>query len=336
MKFNILIISLSCSILYCFLISCSSEKKKAETELNNNYVSSSTVTIANLLPEDDWRAPDTATITNDRSGEMIKYGRELISNTGKYFGPHGIINHNENGMSCQNCHLNAGTKLYANSFSAVFSNYPKFRPRSGTLENLYKRINDCMERSLNGRKIDTLSREMQAMVAYINWVGKDVKKGITPQGASVVDLPFLNRAADPEKGKIVFEKNCITCHGNNGEGKLNDDSITYLYPPLWGSHSYNNAAGLFRLSRLAGFIKYNMPNLKSSFETPVLSDEEAWDVAAHISNMPRPVKKFRGDWPDISKKPVDLPFGPYTDSFSENQHKFGPFSAIKDFYKKNK
>ena len=71
-----------------------------------------------------------------------------------------------------------------------------------------------------------------------------------------------------------------------------------------------------------------MPNLKSSADKPVLTDEEAWDIAAYISSMPRPEKKFSQDWPDISKKPVDHPFGPYADHFSEFQHKYGPFNAI--------
>jgi thiosulfate dehydrogenase len=34
------------------------------------------------------------------------------------------------------------------------------------------------------------------------------------------------------------------------------------------------------------------------------------------------------DWPDISKKPIDHPFGPYADGFSEKQHKLGPFKLI--------
>jgi thiosulfate dehydrogenase len=34
------------------------------------------------------------------------------------------------------------------------------------------------------------------------------------------------------------------------------------------------------------------------------------------------------DWPIISKKPIDYPFGPYADSFSELQHKYGPFQEM--------
>jgi len=289
--------------------------------------------LALLFENDEWVPPDTSALPHDAQGDLIRYGRNLVAATGEYFGPAGKINHFANGMNCQNCHLDAGTKLFANSYSAVFSIYPKFRPRSGTVEHLEKRINDCMERSMNGKKIDSLSNEMRAMVAYINWVGKDVKKGVSPKGASVVDLPYLDRAADPEKGKVAFEKNCVKCHGSDGQGMLNADS-TFQYPPLWGPRSYNTAAGLYRLSRFAGYIKSNMPNLTSSHDKPTLSDEEAWDIAAFVNSMPRPEKKFKGDWPDISKKPVDHPFGPFSDSYPETQHKFGPFKEIADVHKK--
>jgi thiosulfate dehydrogenase len=290
-----------------------------------------TTQVAHLIdtfPSDAWRAPDTASIPNDESGKLIRYGRELVANSSFYFGPHGTVSQKANVMNCQNCHLNAGTKLYANSYCGVYSIYPKFRPRSGTIENVEKRINDCMERSLNGEKLEPNSKEMQAMKAYINWVGKDVEKGISPTGASVVDVPLLYRPADPSRGEYIFKKTCVECHGDDGLGKLNPDSITYQYPPLWGPKSYNTAAGMYRLSRLSGFVKSNMPYQKSSYVQPKLSDEEAWDVAAFINSQPRPDKKFKKDWPDISKKPMDFPFGPYADTFSEYEHKYGPYQEI--------
>jgi thiosulfate dehydrogenase len=67
----------------------------------------------------------------------------------------------------------------------------------------------------------------------------------------------------------------------------------------------------------------------TTFENPVLTDEEAWDVAAYVNSLERPVKVFQEDWPDISKKPFDHPFGPYADSFSQAQHKYGPFGPIR-------
>jgi thiosulfate dehydrogenase len=305
-----------------------------KNDLSETVSKDSTTYRNELLVDDEWKAPDTSTIPHDEKGNLIRYGRDLVVNTSNYFGPHGTINKFSNKLNCQNCHLDAGTKLYGNSFAAVFSIYPKVRPRSGTLEHLERRINDCFERSMNGKKLDSLSREMRAMVSYINWVGKDVKKGTTPKGTSVVDLKFMNRPADPEKGRIAFEKTCTRCHGSDGQGKM-DSTNTIHYPPLWGEFSFNSAAGLYRLSRMAGFIKSNMPYQQSSFENPTLTDEEAWDIAAYINSNPRPVKIFSKDWPDISKKPFDHPSGPFTDNYSETQHKYGPFQPIVEAHKKN-
>ncbi|HQD12842.1 MAG TPA: hypothetical protein PLW43_07860 [Chitinophagales bacterium] len=54
-----------------------------------------------------------------------------------------------------------------------------------------------------------------------------------------------------------------------------------------------------------------------------------------MNSQPRPHKNAPKDWPDISKKPVDHPFGPFSDGFSEQQHKFGPFQPIVDQQKKS-
>ncbi|MEP6612330.1 MAG: hypothetical protein ABJA76_10610, partial [Mucilaginibacter sp.] len=90
---------------------------------------------------------------------------------------------------------------------------------------------------------------------------------------------------------------------------------------------YNDGAGMYRIGNLAGFVKNNMP-FGATYQAPQLSNEEAWNVAAFINSQPRPHFDNSKDWPDISKKPIDLPFGPYADGFSEHQHKFGPFKPI--------
>jgi thiosulfate dehydrogenase len=232
-------------------------------------------------------------------------------------------------MNCQNCHIEAGTRPFGNSFAVVASTFPKFRERSGRIESVEFRINDCMERSLNGKSIDSMSKEMKAMVAYLTWIGKDVKPGMKPIGSGIIEIPFIARAADPQKGQIIFENNCQRCHGKNGEGILFPDSTEYMYPPLWGEHSFNISAGLYRISRLAAFIKYNMPFGPVQLP-PQLSDEDAWDVAAFIISQNRTEKRFSFDWPKIESKPIDYPFGPYADVFSEQQHKYGPFIPIKE------
>ena len=97
---------------------------------------------------------------------------------------------------------------------------------------------------------------------------------------------------------------------------------------MWGNHSYNGVATLYRVGKLAGFIKNNMP-YPVTYSNPVLTDEEAWDVAAFINNNERPIKDYSNDYAsDISKKPYDFPFAPYKDNFSIEQHKFGPYTDM--------
>ncbi len=265
-----------------------------------------------------------------KDGPLIWYGHELVTKTSGYLGPKGTVMHISNGMNCQNCHLDAGTKPWGNNYGAVYTTYPKFRERSGATETIYKRVNDCFERSLNGTALDTASKEMQAIYAYIKWLGEELPKGIKPKGSGIEDLPFMDRAADLSKGKVVYEQKCRSCHGAQGQGVLNMNGNMYQYPPLWGQNSYNNGAGLFRLSRFAGYVKNNMP-FGADYHLPQLSNEEAWDVAAFVNSQPRPMRDLSKDWPTISKKPVDHPFGPYADPFSEQQHKLGPFGPIKEY-----
>lgn len=281
-----------------------------------------------------WVGPslyrDNATLGEERA--LIIYGQDLIAHTSKYLGPKGSVAQITNGMNCQNCHLQAGAKAWGNNYAAVFSTYPKFRDRSGQIETIYKRVADCMERSLNGIAVDSTSREFKAIYAYIKWLGQDVQKNEKPIGSGIEKLPYLDRAADPKKGQIVYTAQCQTCHGANGEGQLAADALEYTYPPLWGSHSYNDGAGLYRISNFAGYVKNNMPNLLTSHKNPTLTDAESWDVAAYVNSQSRPHKNQSKDWPKFEKKPLDFAFGPYADPFPESQHKYGPFKPIQAFY----
>lgn len=274
-----------------------------------------------------WTAPDSTLIPETPEGDMIRYGKALISYTSTYLGPRGKVAKISNGMNCQNCHLKSGTVPFGNNYAGVVSTYPKFRARSGGVETIEKRINDCIERSLNGQQLQENSVEMRAIIAWFRWVGKDVKPGTIPKGTGITSLPFLRRPADPVRGKKVYVKHCQLCHGAEGEGYKDPAGSEWKYPPLAGPGSYNTGAGLFRLSRFAGYVKSNMP-YGTTWLNPVLSDEDAWDVAAYVNSLQRPEKHFSEDWPEIASKPFDHPFGPYADKFSENQHKYGPFEPI--------
>lgn len=281
-----------------------------------------------------WSAPDTADWAKRTDGDLLRYGRQLVSNTTAFFGDAGSVASLTNGLNCQNCHLDAGTRPFTNNYALVASTYPRFRARSGSVETVHKRIADCFERSLNGKAPDSMSREGQAIAAYVLWVGSGVKPGETPEGAGLYEIDGLDRAANPDSGKLVYDAKCQSCHQANGQGIANGQG-GYTFPPLWGDDSYNYAAGLYRLSRFASYVKQGMP-LGVDHEHPQLSDTEAWDVAAFVNSQPRPGFDLRSDWPDISGKPADHPFGPWADSFSAEQHKYGPFKPIKAFYKAKK
>jgi thiosulfate dehydrogenase len=84
----------------------------------------------------------------------------------------------------------------------------------------------------------------------------------------------------------------------------------------------------------AAFIKNNMPYLQARWDNPKLSDEEAYHVAGYINSFDRPIKQnTEDDYPDKKLKPISTPYGPWVDSFSPDQHKYGPFPPIISFYK---
>jgi thiosulfate dehydrogenase len=95
---------------------------------------------------------------------------------------------------------------------------------------------------------------------------------------------------------------------------------------------------MHRVRKAAAFIKFNMP-FGTSWNAPVLTDAEAYDLAAFINDdelHPRKMYDLSRDYPNIADKPIDYPFGPYADPFSEQQHKFGPFLPIIDWWKQNR
>ena len=288
----------------------------------------------NTLSDSLWIGKSANQLPQDTSlkSRQIRYGYELVTNTAKYLGPHGQVAQVTNGMNCQNCHLQAGTKPWGLNYGSVAANYPKFRARSGTVESIVKRVNDCLERSLNGRALDSSSLEMNAFVHYIKWIAADIPKDSMVNGSGIEKLPFLDRAADPRIGKILYSNYCSKCHGKSGEGKLDSTGASYfVYPPLWGKNSYNHGAGINQLSKLAGFIKNNMPN-GTSYQQPFLTNQESWDLAAYINTQTRPDKDLSKDWPNLATKPFDYPFGPFADSFPALMHQLGPFAPIQQYW----
>lgn len=283
--------------------------------------------------------PDTSTIPKNATGDMIRYGRELLVNFPYYLGPKGKVGkYGGNGLGCQNCHLEAGTRPYGLNYFSAHARYPQYRAREGKILTLAERVNNCIERPLNGRPMPLDSKEMVAIVTYMQWLGKNVPVGGNVPGDKLKEIALLDRPADPIKGRVVYEKHCMRCHGDDGQGVLKEDGIAYVYPPLWGKLSYQPGSSMHRLIKSAQFIKYNMPQDLARWDKPVLTDEEAFDVAAYVNDdklHERPQPNLDTEYPVLKEKPVDYYWPPYVDGFAPEQHKYGPFKPIMDWRKKN-
>ena len=276
---------------------------------------------------------DINTLPETKTGKEIKSGYKIFKETYKLLGKTSfespIVG---NSLSCTNCHLNGGIQPFAMPLIGVEKRFPQYRGREDVIGSLEDRINGCFERSMNGKKLNNESKEMLAIVSYINWLGRYVKTNEVIEGKGLKSIDYPNRKVDLAKGEIVFNRVCVECHAANGQGEKSDPD-TYLYPPLWGPNSYNNGAGMTRVLTAATFIKYNMPQ-GTTFESPILTDEESYDVAGYINQQLRPIKNnLQEDFPDLKKKPMSTPYPPYVDSFSQLQHQLGPFQPIFDFYK---
>jgi hypothetical protein len=74
----------------------------------------------------------------------------------------------------------------------------------------------------------------------------------------------------------------------------------------------------------------------TDFEHPVLSLDDAFDVAVFINGQSRPHKPgIESDYPDLSLKPADAAYPPFADPFSPNQHRVGPWPPIQRWVKEN-
>ena len=289
--------------------------------------------------EMEWAPKEVqAALASGEMDEMVEYGFHLVSQSAKYMGPNSEdpeMQFSGNTLSCTNCHLDYGTRPGSASWVGVVDRFPQFRGRENKEGTIEERVNGCMERSMNGKALPTESRAMQAIVAYMSWLGEDVPDDQRDlyKGFVSVDLP--EEAVDLERGKAIYTKECAVCHQVNGQGiAAADPDSGWLYPPLWGDDTYNDGAGMHRVITAAQFIKGNMPFGAATWQEPKLTDEEAYHVAGYINSFIRPEKANKeADFPDRKLKPMSTPYGPWADNFSAEQHKYGPYGPIAEFYK---
>ena len=287
---------------------------------------------------EEWQ-PKNVLSELDAMDPEVEQGYLLIAETPLHIGPLAedpAMRFTGNHLTCANCHLKAGSQAGSASWVGVLDRFPQFGARSNKVGTIEDRINGCMERSMNGEKLPLDSEPMKAIVAYMNWLGEGLPEDRKDEYKGYGKIEVPKAAVDLEKGKSLYAKECALCHGQNGQGFRKPDGLKgYQYPPLWGADSYNDGAGMNRVITAAEFIKGNMPFGQATWDNPKLTDEEAFNIAGYINSFDRPVMKgTENDYPDKKLKPVSTPYGPWADDFPEEQHKYGPFLPIIDFYKK--
>ncbi len=294
------------------------------------------------LADPQWAVPEVGALPDDEHGRLVRRGRDLVTATYAHIGP-SVADPSKryagNNLACTNCHLNAGTKKFGLPLWGLWERFPQYSGRAGKEITIQDRINSCMMRSMNGKPLPDDSPEMTAFTAYVRFLSDGTRKGEFLTGMGAGQMPPLGRAADPKRGATIYARACALCHRADGSGVLRSRELPnfgYLVPPLWGPDSFNNGAGMARLMTAANFIHFNMPN-GTSYTRPRLTPQESWDVAAFMISQPRPsLANLAKDFPDLLQKPVDTPYGPYADGFSQAQHEFGPYPPIEAAIKRLK
>ena len=237
-----------------------------------------------------WRPPRVDSAPRTAEGRAILRGVAILNHT--YDSLPRFVGSN---LNCTSCHIDAGHRMTAIPLLGAYARFPKYMDRTGAYVPIEDRINYCFTRSLSGSRIPSDSREMQDIVAYLAFVSRGVPTGEHLEREGLIQMPALT--GDSSRGHAIFAGTCVPCHGVDGAGNA-------LYPALWGPNSFSVGASLARVERAASFIRYNMP-----FNNPgSLTDQQAFDVAAYITAMPRqdsPGKEQ--DWP-AGGAPADVPY----------------------------
>ncbi|WP_226676743.1 c-type cytochrome [Mesobacillus jeotgali] len=241
--------------------------------------------------EIEFNPPSMEDVPDGPLGESIKYGHELVMETNtvadEYVG---------NNLSCASCHANGGTVKEEAPMVGLSAVYPEYRPREGEVYTLEDRINGCMIRSMNGKMFPTDSKEMRAMIAYLQYMSEGVPAGADlswrgPKEPKQYPVPSV------EDGEKLYAQSCASCHAADGSG-----TGTNTGPAVWGENSFNDGAGMSRLTKMAGYVQKNMPKGQGG----TLSDQQAIDLAAYILSHDRPeFQGHEGDWPK-GGRPADI------------------------------
>lgn len=230
--------------------------------------------------------PAESTLRADPLSRSIRRGRAIARATRD-----SLPGHVGDALRCVSCHLDDGTRAYAMPWAGAYGRFPQYRSRSGKVQGLDDRINDCLARSMNGAPLARGGEDLRDVAAYISWLSRGSVSGARQRGSGIDSIGPL--PPDTSRGRTSYLLTCARCHGMSGEG-IAGTVVTASGPPLWGPGSFNIGSGMARVRVMAAFVHRNMP-----FDQPGTVDAQtAFDVAGFVTSHGRP--DFRGkelDWP---------------------------------------
>lgn len=213
--------------------------------------------------------------------ESVMRGYHLVLNTA-FHAPDYV--HDQ--LSCTSCHFCGGDTLGGRnngiSLVGVTNVYPQFSERNGKTITLAERVNNCFQRSMNGKALPIESQQMNDILSYLKWISHEVFKVKNPPWLGLKLLKSSHKA-DSANGEYLYSTYCASCHNDNGQGggELPEPEGKTI-PPLWGEASFNDGAGMSTPEMLSAFIYWNMP-----YKNSVLTEEQAIDIAAFVLKQPR-------------------------------------------------
>jgi thiosulfate dehydrogenase len=295
--------------LAVFAVACSPPPAAPPPQAATPIAMTGPLIAATVTMKAAWEYPRNpladAGLDSSRLSEEIRKGFKIFTNTPVEAGRLA-----PGGMSCSNCHMNAGQREKSLPLVDIAGMFPEYNRRSARLFSLGDRITDCFLRSENAtggqlaaQDLPTpTSPEVLAVSAYLTWLSRGAAMGKNPawrgQNAIAAKALVPVEKLDPARGEAIYADRCATCHGPDGQGVQIGDKIA---GPLWGPRSWNDGAGAARVYTLAGMIRYSMPYL----DPGNITDEDAQHVAAFIDSKPRPAFPFKDRDYRVEKLPPD-------------------------------
>lgn len=289
-------------------------------------------------PVQPWQIPDSKALDQHPQAALIRQGMALLQQTTRLAGPR-VADPSQrlarNNLNCVNCHEAGpsglpGSKPYALPLVNAVNDYPKFDPKSMQVISLEQRI-----AGMFGKGEVALTPDhpyMQAIVAYLRWLGSEAQPGKRMLGAGLAPLTLPARAANPQQGAQLFAAQCAQCHGASGQGMPAADFATgggYVFPPIAGDDSYDDGGHMYMVPLLTRFIHANMP-LGSRADAPLLSVEQAYDIAAYVNSelARRHAPQRVGAYPDPALRPAGFAIPEHFSNAPEGYRRarFGPFA----------